>query len=482
MANFSYLPTPRVLHWLSGGQLANRLLRAVRCWVWLSLLYGKRTTLSALPDPFRYGDLRRLALAPSHPHDDTATVADMNRQCQGSHCLCQVPASDLLFRRQPDLLPDDWLEDASHLSGLTIETLEEQLSRCPFATVHRTLRDDLVWLSQQGWLTSVGRGKWAKVAPQRWPQLPLSLEDGSQEAALTTRDKRELLQLLEPLTFVQPQLAVVVETLWKQLTHQPASPPTQEQPRRIFVHFDYILPPDMQDQVDQHQVDIEQIWHRPDGGVIQFDNWSARQQQLSRVTVYPVCFHYARRAKYLSAYGICPDGQMGWHNYRLDRIRSSRVKVLPWGDPTVPEALKALRQAGQLPTPEQVNAQLEEAWGFNFYLPKGLLIMRFAPEFARWYVQDTVRHETFAPVEYGGLAGLVKTHVAAKDERAQLLELVAQRPATDAYYWGWIRLGDINVTMRLRDWRPNGEVIAPLVVRNQMKAEVQQEMEWYGKG
>ncbi|NJM00774.1 MAG: TIGR03985 family CRISPR-associated protein [Synechococcaceae cyanobacterium SM2_3_2] len=64
-------------------------------------------------------------------------------------------------------------------------------------------------------------------------------------------------------------------------------------------------------------------------------------------------------------------------------------------------------------------------------------------------------------------------------EKAQLLNLVAQRPATDCYFTAWIRLGDTNLTMRLRDWRPNGEILAPLVLRQQMKREAQQELSWY---
>ena len=152
--------------------------------------------------------------------------------------------------------------------------------------------------------------------------------------------------------------------------------------------------------------------------------------------------------------------------------------MLPWGDPAVPPELKALRDTGQLPNPEQVQAQLEDAWGFNFYLPKALLIMRFPPEFARWYVQDTERHPTFGPVDYGELPALLQP--LPIDERQTLQTILAHRPATDAYYTGWIRLGDINVTMRLRDWRPMGEVIAPLVVRRQMMAEAQQELAGYG--
>jgi len=33
--------------------------------------------------------------------------------------------------------------------------------------------------------------------------------------------------------------------------------------------------------------------------------------------------------------------------------------------------------------------------------------------------------------------------------------------------------------MRLREWRPNGKVIAPLSIRYQMKAEVEKEFQNY---
>lgn len=45
-----------------------------------------------------------------------------------------------------------------------------------------------------------------------------------------------------------------------------------------------------------------------------------------------------------------------------------------------------------------------------------------------------------------------------------------------------IRTGDINVLMRLRDWRPNGEVIAPLSVRQQLQEEAKQELSNYHCG
>lgn len=367
---------------------------------------------------------------------------------------------------------------SASLSGLSPALVEHQLTTYPFATVHRTLRDDLKHLAALGWLRSLGRGKFKTTAPAQWPLPPKAIAPECPESGLSSRDIWSLLHILEPIAFLQPQLAVVIDTLWKQAAHQPRGI-TTDVPQRVFVHLDYIVPDEVQDLADQHQVDIETLWHQPDGGVIQFDNWSARQQQLSRVTVYPVCFHYARRAKYLSAFGETPEGSLGWHNYRLDRIRSPRLRVLPWGDPAVPEILKRLRHTGDLPTPIQVQAALDEAWGFNFYLPKALLLLRFPPEFARWYVQDTLRHPTFAAVEYKELPGLIEAEVLEQAARRALLAIVAQRPSTDAYYWGYMRVGDINVTMRLRDWRPMGEVIAPLGVRQQMVAEARAELERY---
>nr|WP_293160386.1 TIGR03985 family CRISPR-associated protein [Okeania sp. SIO2C9] len=57
-----------------------------------------------------------------------------------------------------------------------------------------------------------------------------------------------------------------------------------------------------------------------------------------------------------------------------------------------------LWEKGKLPTIEYVEQELEKAWGFNLYLPRDLLIMRFESKFARWYVDDTVRHPTFQPI------------------------------------------------------------------------------------
>jgi len=479
MVQFRYDPSPRVLQGLSGGTLALRLRRTLRGWVWLRLIYGDGASpLADLPPSFRYGAVRDRLFAPSHPREDGATVAEMQHRCRGSHCLCQAPAHGLLFPPHPDLDQAAWVAEMVELSGLKAEAVEAELRAYAFATVHRTLRDDLTWLTQVGWLESAGRGQWRKKAPPEWPTLPEHLALGAGSPDWSPREQQQVLGVLEEIAFLRPQLAVVVETLRQQMTVQPQPPLPLDRPRRLFVHFDYVLSEDVQEQVDQHQDDLDQLWHSPEGGVVQFDYFSARSQRQTQVTAYPVCLHYARRAKYLTVYGPTPQDDMGWWNYRLDRITSPRLRILPWGDPAIPDDLKQLRQRGQLPNPATVERHLEDAWGFNFYLPRALLILRFSPDFARGYVDGTDRHPTFAPVAYGDLPKLIAAHAPAA-QQADLLALVAHRSPQDRYYQGWIRMGDTNVTMRLRDWRPQGEVIAPWAVRQQMIAEAEQELKQY---
>jgi CRISPR-associated protein (TIGR03985 family) len=97
-------------------------------------------------------------------------------------------------------------------------------------------------------------------------------------------------------------------------------------------------------------------------------------------------------------------------------------------------------------------------------------------------VDNTERHPTFEPIAYKQLRSLIAKEVSDSQERQQLLEIVKKSSPEDAYYRAWIRTGDINVIMRLRDWRPNGEVIAPLSIRERLKSEAVQELANYEVG
>lgn len=477
MQVFDHPPTPSVLQALSAGQLASRWQRTVRLWWLLRSLYGGDLSWQgSLPEPFRYSDLRAQLFAPTHGTAEQATAATLRVDCVSGLCLCQRSLAALLEATVIDW--QDWKTEMTQLTGISQSDWEGALRQAPFAVVHRSIRDDLKALVELGWLQETGRGRFARVLPVDWPRLPTAVSKPAGEI-LGAAESWDLLRVLEAMAFVQPQLNVVVDRLWQQLTQSPAPTRDHGEPaKRIFIHLDYILPPDIQEQVDTVQYDIEQLWRQPDGGVIQFELWMARQERQTTVTVYPVCLHYARRAKYLSAYGLDPEGRMAWHNYRLDRIVSERVKVLLWDAPQVPEKLKELHDLGKLPTPKDVEDQLAAAWGFNFYLPKGWLLMRFSPWFARGYMDNTERHPTFERVAYGELRSLIAQNVPL-EQQAQVQRVVAGCSPQDVYYAGWVRLGDINVVMRLRDWRPQGEVIAPWELRQQMREEARQEAETY---
>jgi hypothetical protein len=55
-------------------------------------------------------------------------------------------------------MASEWLTEMAQLTGLAATELEQHLDQCPFATVHRSLRDDLKLLSQQGWLEATPAG------------------------------------------------------------------------------------------------------------------------------------------------------------------------------------------------------------------------------------------------------------------------------------------------------------------------------------
>lgn len=479
---FVYPPSPHILQWLSSGQLANRLQRSLRLWVLLHQLYGSDSNWKeSLPQLFGYPNVRDRLFSATHPKSDQLSANELVAACQDPACICHKRFREWVFAPETNQSELEWQGAVMEMTGLSRNELEKKLQERLFAVVHRSIRDDLKQLHQMGWLQSQRSGQYQYRAAKEWPTPPANINPTPNWAQLSATQTWELLRVLESIAFVQPNLDVVVRSLWEQVTdNAPTSLQLGKEPtQRIFIHLDYIISDEMQDQVDTYQEQLESLWHKHEGGVVQFQYWIATEECQIQVTTYPVCLHYVRRAKYLSAYGVDPNGQFGWHNYRLDRIASKRLKTLVWGDPSIPKKLKDLWRTGQLPTPEEVQAKLDEAWGFNFYLPRALLILRFPRKFARWYVDDTVRHQTFEPVDYKKLLQLIRQEVKQQKEQQQLLQILKERPTTDAYYKAWIRLGDINVLMRLRAWRPNGEVLLPWELRQKMTEEVFEEARLY---
>ena len=476
---FQLSPTPQVLHWLAKGRLADRWARAIRLWVLLDRLYGEGHWAAQLPQPFRYADVRDHLFSSIHGRSDSDSVLALSADCDAT-CLCQHSLRSILSSAlNADSSLTGWQQQFIELTDLSASQVKQLLEQSPFATVHRSIRDDLSYLATSGWIISEGQGRFRSVPPQQWPRMR-EVRSPTTTHILSVAQTWEVVRALESIAFVRPNLEIIIQSLWEQLV-SPSDRTTQdilaEPEKRLFIHLDYNLSETMQEYVDTLQEQIEQLWQE-DNGIVQF-RYSRKAGKAKTITVYPVCLHYARRAKYLSAMGIDPDGVFGWHNYRLDRIESPRLKLLPWSSTRIPQPLKKMYKDKRLPTAVEVEDALKEAWGFNFYLPRQLLIMRFPAQFARRYVYQTDRHPTFQPVTYQQLPGIIRTEILESAEQEQVLEILSQRDPKDSYYRAWIRLGDINIVMRLRDWRPKGEVIAPLTLRQKMYEEAQAELSHY---
>jgi CRISPR-associated protein (TIGR03985 family) len=472
--------TPSLLNWLASGQLKNRFQRAFRLWYLSQKIYQYSVKDTLFFQPFTYAQLREQIYSIEHPQKENITNINFREKCPDLRCLCHQSIVSIVGEIYPNFFNSEILQELILLTGFTQENLIKQLEIYPFATVHRSLRDDLKQLVNLGIIANPKNSYYQRILPENLPQIPQLNNHNNSGLSFSEQENYQLLNILESVAFLQPNLEILIDKLWQNLQQKSNFYKEQwENTQRIFLHFDYILPDESQEQIDNYQEQIEQIWQKKKGGIISFDYFIVQENKKITVMAYPVCFHYIKRAKYLSAYGVSPSGQIGWHNYRLDRICSKDISILPWGDPLIPKILKDKRDHGELPTSEDVKKALNEAWGFNFYLPKAFLIMRFSPVFARWYVENTQRHDTFQKVEFDQLFSLVKKEIVDPIEQKQILEIIQQKAPNDVYYQGYVRIGDINLLMRLRDWRPNGEVIAPLCLRKKLKQEAIEELNNY---
>lgn len=480
---------PVLLHWLSGGLLSSRLLRTVRLWDCLRDFYSPASSVTEpwasepWTEAFSYPEWRDRRFAPSHDTHELATPDQIVAPCQGTTCLCQRSGLDLLWGEVAP--PKSWIQEVAHLAHLSPEALEEVLRQAPFAVVHRVLRNDLKALVQQGFLDRPRRGYYQCRPPQALP-TPAIQESAALSphplASLSDAQGWDMFHALESVAFLQPSLEPVIRQIWEHQTQQAQGTLRVPMAQRIFFEVNYIFAEADLDRVDTYQSQLEQLWQSPAGGVVQFESWLPHCQSAAQATVYPVCIHYTRRAKYLSAYGANADQSWGWHNYRLDRIQSPLLRVLPWGDPAIPDALRELWRSGGLPQPEDVRDSLEEAWGFNFYLPKSPMILRFNRRFAQDYVIQTQRHPTFQVIPYAQILGWLRESLGSDANLTDIQELLVRRSPEDVYFRAWVRLMDINLVMRLREWRPAGEVLFPLKLRGRMLEEMELEAKSYRKG
>jgi CRISPR-associated protein (TIGR03985 family) len=445
MLYFTDPPSVHLLQSLARNSLKQNLLRAIRLWVWLRFLYSDpdqwsyhdRQTLSPV---FSFSDWRNSFFTTSHPSGEGIPPLHDHR------CPCAMTVADWLFDGATDISPDEWGRSLEEQDAAP-EQLDELLQTRLFGVTRRTLNEDLRILFKLGWVEKVGE-KYTRVS--EFPHRPQPKTDRSAGVIL------------------QPDLAAIADNLSQVLNgHQ-----------RFFLHVEYIVPTAATDRVDDWQAQLRQIWEQSPTCPVEIVYHGANGRAYPLV-VYPVCCYYVQRAAYLCAWGQVPDGQddgLDWRNYRLDRIHA--LKALSWQDARIPTGLQAALQRGKLPTPSHIQERMSEAWGFDFYRPAHLLLLRFDQSFANGYIRNSIRHETFEAVSYDQARRLILQATEAA-ERRQLLRVLEQRSPDDGYYIAYGRSDDINLMLRLRAWRPKMEVLLPWSLRQQVAEEVALEQRLY---
>jgi len=440
-------PTVELLQWLARGSLKKNFLKAVRLWVHLHLLYGESDSRLGILIPFTYADWRKSFFTDSHPRDESIPPL---HDC---HCPCARTAASWLFDEVIGCSELEWRESLSQ-NACSPENLEELLESRLFGVTRRSLAEDLTTLAEMGCLKKGHRSQYNKV--QDWPvQMRVSANFLTPSQTAIT------------FNFLQPDLAAIAENLSQELGGYP----------RFFLQVEYVVPRTTLDAIDDWQEQLKQLWQQHPIPTILLTYQSAKLDRIVECVIYPVCIYYVQRAVYLVGFGRNPQGEVNWYNYRCDRIE--KLESLPWNDPRIPQQLILHYQNQTLPTPDYIQDQMVQGWGFDFYQPQLLMLLRFDSRHHRRYIQDTERHETFENITYEQAKQLIKQYTSP-EECQHLLNILTKRSATDAYYQAFYREGDPNVLMRLNAWRPYVEVFLPEKLRKRMAQDVRQEWQFYG--
>ncbi|MBV6626166.1 MAG: TIGR03985 family CRISPR-associated protein [Rivularia sp. (in: Bacteria)] len=451
---FQDVPHVELLQWFARGSLKQNLLRSIRLWVWLCTLYGEsnQRLLLDLESGFTYSQWRDLFFSSTHPKGEEVPKHD------DISCLCSKTTADWLFT-QTGIIAADWKQSLISHVGIKESKLNKLLRERLFSVTRRSLQGDLEVLVSLGWLVYKNQ-KYFSV--NEFPLRPLSVKDELNKAKFSAFE----------LNFLHDDLVAIAQNHSQEINGI----------QRFFVHLDYVIPKSTIDLVENWQWELKELWEKTPVPPIKITYNSAKIKNTVECIVYPICIYYVQRAVYLCTFGDSPKHDNYWYNFRLDRIQA--IKSLEWGNSKIPEQLKQRYQQKTLPHSQEITLQMSQAWGFDFYLPAQLMLLRFEPDFARRYVKGTERHDTFKEINYQQAKDLIKQEISQPQQQKLISEILLNRFPEDAYYTAYIRYKDKterdnNVIMRLRAWRPNCEVLLPIELRNEMIEEVKNEARLY---
>ncbi|MBD2451581.1 TIGR03985 family CRISPR-associated protein [Nostoc sp. FACHB-152] len=447
---FQEAPQVELLQWLARGSLKQKLLRTIRLWVWLRSLYGDRQERLALDDSFTYAEWRDALFSSTH------TKGEEIPSLHDPDCPCAKTTEQWLFNEKTGIVAHLWQESLMAQTGITDS--KKVFKRRLFGITRRSLQGDLEVLADLGWLVYKNE-KYYRVS--EFPTSPVTPKDEAESNKLSVYE----------LNFLHDDLVGFAQNHFQKINGV----------QRFFLKVDYVVPRSTLDAVEDWQYQLRELWAKTPVPPIKLTYASAKVGHQLDCIVYPVCIYYVQRAVYLCAYGESPDRQTEWYNFRLDRIQ--KIIALSWDNSELPLNLRQHYQRHTLPSPDYIASEMSRAWGFDFYLPSQLMLMRFERDFADRYVKGTERHETFEEISYQQAQKIIKQKIKQPQQQT-LLKILANRSPQDAYYQVFIRYQDEkyrdnNVIMRLRAWRPKCEVLFPYELRQSIAADVAKEFQLY---
>ena len=235
------------------------------------------------------------------------------------------------------------------------------------------------------------------------------------------------------------------------------------------------------------QNELKEIWQESVVPPIVIEYDSASNKNTDEYVVYPVCLYYHQRAFYLCAYGQHPKhgSEFNWYNYRLERIND--LFSSSWDESAITQKLKTTiyhrEKVKPEYKPEQIQIELDSAYGFDFYRPRATMLLRFNRDFSDRYIQNTDRHATFKQTDSKMAKDFIKRQLKTDSDlasgRVKQLTNILDCNLEDNFYLLDYRVGDNNVIMRLRAWCPNVEVIYPWSLRQRMREDMEQTWRLY---
>ncbi|SRR5579883_39739 len=510
---FDYPPSVELLKWLTPGSLKQNLAKALRLWVILRSLYGDEPdeVRLQLGEQFTYEQWREQFFTQTKRVSHTDKIHHQRDEIPILHdpeCRCTKTLQEWLFKSNLSIEKNKWCQSFQQLYPITLDELENLLSSATitqklkktskkslpegrlFAVTGKNLEYDFETLVKLGWLQlqtnekgELQRNRFCKVS--QFPTLAVSAS-------------REL--LIESELYTHLELASFHENFSQKINGI----------QRFFIHVEYIVHEKLSEQVQKIQSQLKSIWEKDLVSVIKLTYRSARRfQDIDNYIVYPVCIYYYQRAPYLFAYGQTPLNQnedkwsqIDWYDYRMDRIEdlkelkwidineltsqtklnSKKIQELEnsnWVDIDAPQHFIQKCQGKYPPSPQEVKNKMAEAWGFDFYNPQELLLLRFERYFHSNYIAGTERTELFKEISHTQAKRLIVSAKLTPDNKQSLLSILQSRSESDIYCTVSYRVNDNNVVMRLRAWGPKVEVLLPWDLRSRIAKDLQDTWKLY---